>query len=138
MAFTFAKGALVTLAGTQLSDHNRSGFQDEIEELKTDNRTVNGTLRRYYVGSKKKVSLSWEYLPALDSQTADGQAGRNTLKSLHDTYMNAAVTLTYKEVNASNVQVNVNMTCFIDSYSETLIKRYNNQYWDVEMTFVEQ
>jgi hypothetical protein len=138
MALTFPKGALITINSTDLSDHNRSGFQDNLEELKTDNRTVNGTMRRYFISSKRKFSFSWENLPALDTQTVDGKAGRNSIRGLHDANMNSVVTLTYKEVNGSNVQVNVSATCFIDSYSETLVKRYDRQFWNVEMTLIEQ
>ena len=132
------KGSLVKLNTTELSEHNRSEFQDDIEALKTDNRTVNGTMRRYYIASKRKIFFSWEMLPALDTQTVDGKAGRNSIRSFRDTNIGSTITLTYKEVNASNVQTDVSLTCFIDDYSETLVKRFDRQYWNVQITLVEQ
>lgn len=134
----FPKGSVATLAGTTLSEHNRSALDISNEEVKSDNRTVSGLMRRYFVASKRKFSLQWNFLPALDGKTVDGKAGRNSLKSLYTTYMGTAVTFTYKEANSSNVETDVSHTVFIDSYQESLIKRWDQQYWNVQLTLVEQ
>lgn len=138
MALTLPKGSLVTLAGTQLSEHNRAAYDISNDELMANNRTVNGTMRRYFVASKRRFAIKWDFLPALDAKTVDGKAGRNSLKSIYTTNMGTSVNLTYKEVNVSNVQVDVSHTVFIESYQETLVKRWDQQYWNVQITLVEQ
>lgn len=137
MPITLPKGSLIKVNGVELSEHNRSAPQISFEPVKYDVRLASGTMRRYVVGNKRILSISWEMLPALDSQTVDGKAGRNTLKSLVEMNMGDTVTISYKEVNATNDQTEVSFTAFIDSYSESLMKRFDAQYWNVEVSFVE-
>jgi hypothetical protein len=132
------KGSLVTLGGIELSEHNRQPFDITNDEIKSDSRTVNGLMRRYYISSKRRFTLRWDFLPALDGKTVDGKAGRNSLKSLYATFMETTIAFTYKEVDASNNQTSVNHTVFIDSYQETLVKRWNQQYWNVQLVLIEQ
>lgn len=134
---TLPKGSLVTLAGTSLSEHNRSALAVTPDIIKTDVRVANGSLKRYYVASKKKLDLSWANLPALDSQTVDGKAGKNSLYTLYTTNISTTFTVTYKEVNASNVQTSITLTMMIDTYTEKLNKRFDRQFWDCTLTLVE-
>lgn len=134
---TLPKGSLITLNGIVLSEHGRSTFDITPNDIKYDNRTVTGTMRRYFVASKGTYNVSWTMLPALDSQTLDGKAGRNTLKSLYDNNMGTSITLQYYEVNSSNNQTFVSKTVFIESYSETLVKRWGMQLWDTKLSLVE-
>lgn len=138
MPINLPKGSLITVNTTTLSDHNRSAAQLSREIVKFDQRTVTGSMRRYYVAQKRRLTVSWEMLPALDGQTVDGKAGRNSLKTLYETNMGSTVSVSYYEVDASNSQVQASFTGFIDSYEETLVKRFDSQLWNVSITFVEQ
>lgn len=138
MTITLPKGSLVNLATKDLSEHNRQAFEVPLDDLKTDARTANGFMRRYYVASKRKFTLSWNMLPALDGQTVDGKAGRNTIRGIHDTNIGITLTLIYGEVDSSNNPSAITVTVFIDSYSETLVKRYERQFWNISMTLVEE
>lgn len=138
MAIALPKGSLIKINSTELSEHNRSAMRLEREAIKFDKRTVTGTMRRLYIASKRTLSISWERLPALDSQTVDGKAGRNTLKSLYDSNIGSSITVSYYEVDSSNQQTPVTFTGFIDSYQEELVKRFSSQLWNVSITLVEQ
>jgi len=138
MAISLPKGSLITINSTQLSEHNRSAMQLQREILKSDNRTVTGVMRRYFINQKRRITISWERLPALDNQTVDGKTGRNSLKALYEANIGNTVTVSYYEVDSNNNQTQVTFTGFIDSYEETLLKRYNSQLWDVSITLVEQ
>jgi hypothetical protein len=138
MAISLPKGSLITINSTQLSEHNRSAMQLQREILKSDQRTVTGVMRRYFINQKRRIAISWERLPALDNQTVDGKTGRNSLKTLYESNIGNTVTVSYYEVDSNNNQTQVTFTGFIDSYEETLLKRYNSQLWDVSITLVEQ
>ncbi len=138
MAITLPKGSLIKINNTELSEHNRSSAQITWDFIKYDARTVTGVMRRLHVAAKRRIEVSWEMLPALDAQTVDGKAGRNTLASLVMSEMGNTVAVRYYTVNSSNQQVETTFTGFIDSYSETLVKRFGAQYWNISLSIVEQ
>lgn len=131
------KGSLATLAGTTLTEHGRQPISISFEEVGRTQRTANATMRRYFIAAKKKISISWDNIPALDSQCFDGMAGRNTIKALYDNNK-STLTFTYKEVDGSNVQSVQTLTVFVESYSEDLVKRWNTQLWKISLALVEQ
>lgn len=135
---TLPKGSLITLNSTALSEHNRSSARIDPEYVKFDKRTITGTARRYYLATKKSITVSWSMLPALDNQTVDGKAGRNTLKTFVDDNIDNTFTVYYYEVNSSNVQTQVSFTGFIATYNEELVKRWDRQMWNVSITITEQ
>lgn len=128
----------MTLGGTQLTEHGRQGFQLSPDPIVTDVRLANGTMKRYFVATKRKFSFSWNMLPALDSQTLDNKTGRNTLRTLYDANIDNSLTFIYKEVDSNNNQTDVTTTVFIESYSESLEKRWDSQFWNVNLSLVEQ
>lgn len=134
------KGSLITINSTALSEHNRGPAQISYEIIAISDRTITGTMRRQSLVDKRTLSVSWERLPALDGQTADGKAGRNTIKGIVDTATTVSITpltVSFYEVNSSNVQVAVNIQMFVDNYSEELIKRFSYQHWNVTLSLVE-
>lgn len=132
------KGSLITFGTTDTSEHGRSALQITPEPIVHDVRLANGIMKRYYVGSKKKFSFSWNMIPALDDQTLDGKAGRNTLATFYTNNIDNTFTMKYREVDGSNNQTDINTTVFIESYSESLEKRWGSQWWNVQMSLVEQ
>lgn len=75
--------AIMTWAGTLVTDHGRGPLQESVERIGTDKRMANGTLRRQYVGLKRTWNVSWENLPSINTsttgmKTADGNmSGQN-------------------------------------------------------------
>lgn len=134
---TLPQGSLVTLGGVQLSEQTRSSFQIATEAKKNDIELADGSRRRYFVASKDKFTFSWSWLPSVDSKTLDGKAGRNSLRSLYDNNMGNALTLIYKSLDSNNLPITVTKTVFIDTYSETLLKRYGTYFWECSLSLVE-
>jgi len=140
MTVNLAKGSFLIVDTTELSEHNRSGGHIEHQMIGVMARTIVGTMRRQSFTGKRKVSVSWERLPALDSQTVDGKAGRNTLRDLvgDDWTSNLTpFTLTVREVDSNNNQVDTTFQAYVESYDEELQKRFSYQHWNVSISFVE-
>lgn len=69
--------AIMTWAGTKVTDHGRAALSEDTERIGIDKRMADGTLRRQFVGVKRKWSIGWENLPSTNSvsggfKTADG------------------------------------------------------------------
>lgn len=69
--------AIMTWNGTKVTDHGRSPLSENTERLGFDKRMADGTLRRQFIGIKRKWSVNWENLPSTNSapggmRTADG------------------------------------------------------------------
>lgn len=137
MPIYLPKGSFISINSIELSEHNRGQAVLNREIIKFDQRTVTGNMRRFYIASKITLEVSWERLPAIDSKTVDGKAGRNTLLSLYNNNIGSVVIVTYKDVDSNNNTSNVTFSAFIDSYSETLIKRYGTHLWDINIKLVE-
>lgn len=77
--------------GQKVSDHGRSPLSETTERIGTDKRMADGTLRRQFIGIKRKWSVSWENLPSTNSvargiKTADGgMAGEDIEQFYHTT-----------------------------------------------------
>ena len=56
--------AMMWWNGNKITDHNRSPLDESVEQLGTDTRTANGTLRRHTIARKRTWSCSWENLPS--------------------------------------------------------------------------
>lgn len=137
MTLILQKGSLIVLGGIALSEHNRSSLAIPHQPVKTDKRLANGGMRRYFVANKLTFSFSWEKLPALDEQTVDGKAARNSIRNLWLANPGEIV-MTYKEVNNNNNQISSQYTVFIDTYQDELLKRLSYQQWNVQMTLIEK
>lgn len=59
----------------KLSDHNRSPISDSYEIVEQSKRMANGTMRKYVIARKLKVSTDWKDLPTLDSNLVDANTG---------------------------------------------------------------
>ena len=67
----------MTWNGQKVTDHGRSPLTENTERIGLDKRMADGTLRRQFVGIKRKWSVNWENLPSTNSatrgmRTADG------------------------------------------------------------------
>lgn len=77
MTYALGSGLWVSLTGAsdswyKLTDHNREDIQVTPELIETQNRMSNGSLRKYVVAQKNKISTSWTFLPTAPTETVDG------------------------------------------------------------------
>ena len=126
---------LLTINSTEITEHNRKITVNE-EIAAQDVDLASGHRRRFYSRNKRKFDISWSYLPSLQAQTVDGRVGRDFLNNIANSSASVAVGI--------ELEPNGGLTsydCYIDSYSETLIRReYSTQcaYYDVSLTLTER
>lgn len=136
-----AKGSLITVNGITLSDHNRAAAHFDFDKFGVGDRTLTAKMVFQAIANKRKLAISWSLLPGLDGQTVDGKAGRNTIFGLVQTAWTTYTSpyiVTWKEANASNVEVATTIRMFVDSYNEELVKRVNKQQWNIQLSLVEE
>lgn len=63
----------------KITDHNRQPLDISFERIGTQNRMVDGTLRRYSVAKKRTFQLSWTMIPAKRNATYGGKTGITTV-----------------------------------------------------------
>lgn len=126
---------LLTINSTEITEHNRKITVNE-EIAAQDIDLASGHRRRFYSRNKRKFDISWSYLPNLQAQTVDGRVGRDFLNNIANSSASATVGI--------ELEPNGGLTsydCYIDSYSETLIRReYSTQcaYYDVSLSLTER
>ncbi len=67
----------------RFTDHNRDPIDISIELIETQSRMANGTMRKYVVDKKNKISVSWKYVPSKTSECVDGNHGAAWIESLY-------------------------------------------------------
>lgn len=74
------------VTGYTITDHNRKPLNIAYDRIELQNRMADGSLRRYVAANKKKISTSWEDVPAAGGPnfTADGNLGGAFLKSFYE------------------------------------------------------
>lgn len=126
---------LLSINGNEITEHNRK-ISSSIEQSGSDVELSRGKLRRYIRKNKRTFSLNFTYLPNNTDKTVDGRRGRDYLNSLSNT--RGAVTVSIKISPESGFET---YTCFINSYSERLVRRDISSgcnYYDVSIELGEQ
>lgn len=101
MAYAIQSGLQVSLNGTtwyKLTDHNRDPIDIEPELIENQSRMANGSLRKYIVAKKHKISTRWNFLPTKTAETADGNYGAAWLESFYNA--NAGIPIYLKVVES--------------------------------------
>ena len=99
----------------KLTDHNRQPIKINYEVIEKTSRMADGTLRRYVVARKHKISSSWSLVPSLTENAVDykstdtksGKAGA-WMKSFYEA--NVFVPIYVKLINAGLTTQNINTT----------------------------
>lgn len=60
----------MTWNGVKVTDHGRSPLSENTERIGIDKRMADGTLRRQFIGVKRKWTVNWENLPSVNTVTA--------------------------------------------------------------------
>jgi hypothetical protein len=105
MAYTIGAGIQVSLTGIdgswqRLTDHNRDPIQVSTEVIESVSRMANGKMRKYIVDKKRRISVSWKYVPSKTSESADGFNAASWLESFYQS--NAGIPI-YLKVVASEL-----------------------------------
>lgn len=157
MAYAIQAGIQISIDGTtwyRLTDHNRQPIQVDVELIENESRMANGSLRKYIVAKKHKVSTSWTFLPTKTTETADGNYGAAWIESFYKA--NAAIPIHLKVIESkistdpslANVPNEFNFKTsllgsteydvFITSFSKTISKRSSlSDYVDMNIEFTE-
>lgn len=71
-----------------LSDHNRGALSFNSDRIETRSRTINGTMRSYYIADKLNLSTSWTNLPSRSFLSAPyfDETGTSTLTNTSGQY----------------------------------------------------
>lgn len=133
MALTFARPRLITFAGNNITDHNRTPLGTSVERIETKNRMANGIARKYWVADKRTFTTSWDMLPTVDTQTVDGFHGAQWIR---DFYLanQGAFTLGVTNQDLSVASYSVMFTAF----DYNVQKRWKTlELWSVNLTMEE-
>lgn len=89
----------------QITDDNRQPIKITYEVIEKTNRMADGTLRRYVVARKHKVTASWQSTWSSTTQTSDGGKGMAWLMSYYEGNVFAPVflRLTAASVNTQDL-----------------------------------
>ena len=104
MAYQIKAGIAVSLDNATwiyLTDHNRQPVKIVFEVIEKTNRMADGTLRRYVIARKHKISTSWKMLPSKTAETVDGNKSGSWMQSFYEA--NVFVPVYVKLINAQIV-----------------------------------
>jgi len=123
-----------------LSDHYRSPLQTSFEMIESQQRMADGTMRKYIVANKKRLSCSWEMLPTITTMVVDGNASALAMKRFYEINYPYDMTmkLYYKKNGSTDLSYIETINVFWQFMSFDVIKRYNDfDYWNIDTEFVE-
>lgn len=126
---------LISINGQEITEHNRK-ISTSIEQSASQLELGRGITRKYIRKNKKTFSLSFSYLPNSTDKTVDGRRGRDYLLSMSN--IRGTVTVSIKLSPTDEFET---YTCFINSYTEKLVRRdigSGCSYYDISMELSEQ
>jgi hypothetical protein len=157
MVYALQAGLQVSINGStwyKLTDHNRASIDLATELIETQNRMANGSLRKYIIAQKNKISTSWEFLPTKPSEMVDSNYGAAWIEAFYRA--NVGIPIYIKIIESEidpgpavgAVPSNANFKTasqgyktyqvFITDFSKTLRKRTAiSDYVDINIEFTE-
>ncbi|WMI33435.1 minor tail protein [Streptomyces phage Kenrey] len=132
MILTLPRPRLMRWNGNAITDHNRQPLNIDVERLEKKQRMANGTLRKYIVADKRSFSTSWQMLPKLSNQTADGFWGADAIEQFYNT-VSGSFNL---ELTDGDGEV-YDFTVMFSDFSKTISKRGSVDFWEVSVSMEE-
>ena len=136
----FAPGTGESNGQLTLSDHYRSPLQSSFETIESAQRMADGTMRKYVIANKKRISCSWTMLPTITTMVVDGNASALAMKRFYEINYPYDMTmkLYYKKNGSTDLSYIETINVFWESMSFDVIKRYSDfDYWNINAEFVE-
>ena len=157
MAYSASAGIAVATSAApttfyQLTDHNRQPITIDFDVFEKAARMADGTMRKYVVARKRKVSVSWQDLPSGTGKpynpstssafnygysfTVDGYKGGAWIKSFYEqnVFKPIVVKIVHSGDNATTNSDSAfypspnttgeSFNCFMTSFKYDIIKRY--------------
>jgi hypothetical protein len=140
---TLPVGALITIGGNSLSEHNRQPVQISINRIEKTQRMSNGTMRKFFIADKKNITVSWNMLPSRTTYTVDGFYGARDIKDFYEgANGKGSFAVTVKYGNTANAE---NLTMIFTSCSFEIVRRNAKmspgdtpqELWNVSITMEE-
>lgn len=140
-ALTLPIGSAISIDGYALTEHNRRPIVIDFQQIEQVKRMATGLMRKFHIGVKRTISVSWEMVPSNSTMTVDGKYGATQIRSLYTSGQNGVtVTLTY---NTGSTETFV---CFFTTANFELVKRNvkansdstAQEFWNVSITLEEQ
>lgn len=132
MPMILPRDALVHINGNRLSDHGRGEVERSPERIGSSVRTARGRLKKNHVADKWSFSLTWSRLPERDTKTIDGFWGA---QSIINFYNATSGEFTLSLVNSDGTTNDY--TVVFESFSYTVLYRYEEYYYDISFDVVE-
>ena len=86
MTYKIQAGIQVSLNGStwyKLTDHNRDAIKIDVDLIESSSRMANGSMRKYVVAKKYRISTGWTFIPTKTTETADGNYGAAWMESFY-------------------------------------------------------
>jgi hypothetical protein len=118
-----------------LTDHNRQPIKIGYEVIEKTNRMADGTLRRYVIARKHKLSTSWQNLPSKSIETVDKFKSGAWMQSFYRS--NVFVPVYVKLINAQITTDPANGTApNEDTYYASSFDVGNDKVPDIYLTYI--
>lgn len=136
---------LLLLDGKPLTNQTRA-FDYSLNPIFVENINWAGDSSRYYRNntangsSKRTFNLKWNFIPNYSNKTIDNKESRNYIKSIAMDADTHTLTVISQDENGITPYTEENVTVFVSSFSENLIRRDlvdNVYYFDCSMTLEE-
>lgn len=126
------KPQLMKFGANSVSDHNRGPVSIDPERIGNSQRMADGTMRKFYVADKNKITCSWENLPGKATNTVDKFWGANDIEN-HYRVTSVPFTLTLTFADGSTTIMNV----MWDNFSKEISKRGFDDLYSVSISLDE-
>ena len=124
---TLPVGSAVSVAGIQLSEHNRQPITLSADKIEQSQRMADGSLRKYFIANKYTINLSWNDLPSTSLYTVDGKYGALDIKSWYDSIQVTPVEVILKTNveygSPGTVNSSITFNGIVTAYSATVKRR---------------
>ena len=135
-----------------LTDHNRTDIKLSPEIIEKSERMADGTMRKYIVAKKQKISTSWSMIPSKSNLTVDSNKSSAWLEAFY--FANSSIPIYVKitgafetiptigeipiETSATGLTTSKTLRVFITSFSKTTKHRnVNADFVDMDIEFTE-
>lgn len=125
---------LVKLDNVDLTDESRVPLQEEREERSIIVDLASGKKKKFVQGVRRRWTMTWENVAANASETVDGKAGRDEMRSIAE----GAAFIPFVLQDGRNTAENY--TVMVENYSEEVLQRRGTGgfRYKVDISIVEQ
>lgn len=131
----YKENTIMLWDGQKVSDHARSALDVTFDILERRRRMANGTLRKFVIARKMKISCSWEMLPSRGVGETGPVDGGLTGEQMLEFYRDKReFTLTLRD-GAGNIEQRKVM---LEEFRWSVAKRGTaTDFWNIDMTLEE-